>query len=421
MLTFHLKSKKEKDSLILMEYIPSPRQRVRVSTGQKVPPGQWNVRERRARTGARLKSNKALNMLLDKIEQEVKKLDRECRANNGAPPSAEEVKEAVYKATGRVVERKEENSFLEFFAQEIERRRKLPGFSPTRVRQYEVFLDHLGQFSESYYPLRWDNINLEWFDHFQDYSFNVKGHSNNTLVKHIKILKSFMKRAVQAGLTDNMACQGFKVKEDVPVLTYFTMQEVERIRALDLAGNERLAKMRDRAIVGAFTGMRFSDLDQLTVEHFTSIRDREGKKVDAIRFMQSKTKQVITIPLHPFVKETIERNGGVLPSLSHQKSNKYLKELCQLAGIDSPVTIVRNKAGQTVSETLPKWDAVTTHTLRATAATNLYKMGVPAKTIMKFGGWRDEKVFQRYIRLADEEHTVIVAKSDYFKVRKEVG
>ena len=143
--------------------------------------------------------------------------------------------------------------------------------------------------------------------------------------------------------------------------------------------------------------------------------------MDAIRFMQSKTKQVVTIPLHPFVKEAIERNGGILPPLSQQKSNKYLKELCQLAGIDSPVTIVRNKAGKTVSETLPKWNAVTTHTLRATAATNLYKMGVPPKTIMKFGGWRDEKVFQRYIRLVDEEHTVIVAKSDYFKVRKEVG
>ena len=37
---------------------------------------------------------------------------------------------------------------------------------------------------------------------------------------------------------------------------------------------------------------------------------------------------------------------------------------------------------------------------------------------MKFGGWKTREVFERYIKLADEEHAVIVAQSSYFKVRR---
>lgn len=40
-----------------------------------------------------------------------------------------------------------------------------------------------------------------------------------------------------------------------------------------------------------------------------------------------------TVPAYLFV--VLARNGGKVPALSGQKYNKYLKELCQVAGIDT--------------------------------------------------------------------------------------
>ena len=119
------------------------------------------------------------------------------------------------------------------------------------------------------------------------------------------------------------------------------------------------------------------------------------------------------MPAYLFV--VLARNGGKVPALSGQKYNKYLKELCQVAGIDTNVTIVRNRAGKVQSERGPKWRFITSHVLRATAATNLYAMGVPESTIMVVLGWKKREVFQRYIRLAQESQAGIVARSEYFR------
>ena len=415
---FYLQAPKDDSSLVMLSFQVAPNRRVRVSTGQRVSVRSWNKKKQRARGSGQFDGNASLNMLLDLVESKVNELDRHCRMVEGRAAKPDEVKKAVYEATGRGGSiHSTDLSFMQFCETEIERRKRLPQYSPHRVRQYGVFLKHLNWFAGHYYPTTWNNINEDWFNDFLDYSYNVQDHSVNTVVKHIKILKTFLHQAVKAGYTSNTAFTSFSIKEEPPVLTYLTSEELEALYRLDLSGNERLARVRDRAIVSGFTSMRFSDVDRLTNAHFVKIPTREGR-IDGIRFMMSKTSDIVTIPLHPYVNEIIERYGGRLPVISNQKANDYIKEACRIADINSPVTLVRNRSGKKIDEVMPKWQAVTTHTFRATAATNLYRAGVPPKTIMKFGGWKTREVFERYIKLEDEEHAVIVAQSSYFKVKR---
>ena len=231
-------------------------------------------------------------------------------------------------------------------------------------------------------------------------------HSNNTFVKHIKILKTLMGDAVQHGHITEQQYKDFRVlwkgqKEDEPTLTYLTPEELELLWNLDLAPDDKLAKVRDMAISQAYTGVRYSDLCDVKLSSVIRARDYQaGQVLELIPIVQDKSRTLIKVPLHPRVKIALERMDGRIPVLSIQKFNSYLKDLCRIAGIDTRTMTIRNK-GQDV-RTGPKWQFITSHILRATAATNLYAMGVQADTIMAVLGWKKREVFQRYIRLAKE-------------------
>lgn len=408
------------DGLILLSYIPKPNPRIKISTGLHCPAGEWNKKRQRATGSGKFQGNASLNALLDRIRDVVTGLDAECRLHYQRPPTRAEVKAAVYQATGRGVEQERETTLLAFFRACVEEKKK--SLSSGRVRQYAALMAHLEAFGKDFYPVAWGNLNARFAADFEDFSFRVLGHANNTFVKHITLLKTLMRDAVQHEHITEADYKAFRAlwkgqKEDVPTLTYLTPEELERLWSADLPA--RLAKARDRAMAQAFTGVRNSDLDDVRESNISPGRDYQGgQDLELISIVQDKTRTLIKIPLHPYVRVILSRNGGKVPELSAQKYNRYLKELCQAAGIDAPVTIVRNRAGKKEAERGPKWQFVTSHILRATAATNLYAMGVPESTIMAVLGWKKREVFQRYIRLAKEAQAGIVARSAYFQAGK---
>ena len=106
----------------------------------------------------------------------------------------------------------------------------------------------------------------------------------------------------------------------------------------------------------------------------------------------------------------LRKYDGALPrSISNQKMNDYLKEVCQLAGIDSKESKAQTKGGKRITKTFEKWQMVSTHTARRSFATNMYLLGIPALTIMQITGHRTEKAFMRYIKLDREQHAKVMA------------
>lgn len=92
----------------------------------------------------------------------------------------------------------------------------------------------------------------------------------------------------------------------------------------------------------------------------------------------------------------------VLPMITNQRMNKYIKELGQLAGIDEPVRITNYKGNERIDEVKTKYELLCTHTGRRTFICNALSLGIPVNVVMKWTGHSDYKSMKPYIDVVDE-------------------
>ena len=105
---------------------------------------------------------------------------------------------------------------------------------------------------------------------------------------------------------------------------------------------------------------------------------------------------------HTF-KIHLESFGLALPVISNQKMNHYLKNLGELCGFTTPITIVCYRAGQRVEETYPKYSLIGTHAARRTFICFALSNGVPPQVVMKWTGHSDYKAMRPYIYIAENK------------------
>ena len=117
----------------------------------------------------------------------------------------------------------------------------------------------------------------------------------------------------------------------------------------------------------------------------------------------------MAIPLHPIVLEIWHKYNGVLPqSISNQKFNDYIKEVCALAGVDGAELKNITKGGLRAQHSFKKYELITSHTARRSFATNLYLSGFPSISIMAITGHKTERAFMAYIRVTEREHSELL-------------
>src|SRR5690606_13896679 len=130
---------------------------------------------------------------------------------------------------------------------------------------------------------------------------------------------------------------------------------------------------RDLLLVGCNTGFRISDWSQIHPDNIKTTS--EGNKyIEIIPEKESATAP--STPLFPIVERILNKYNGVLPVISYQKFNEYVKELCELVGIDEKLKIKYAKEGRTKIETVKKFSQVSSHTCRRSFATNMFLDGV---------------------------------------------
>lgn len=149
---------------------------------------------------------------------------------------------------------------------------------------------------------------------------------------------------------------------------YITSDERDKLFNAELA-SERLQQVRDIFVFQCLIGARVGDLCKLTK---ANIQD------GAITYIPRKTKDGkpvnITIPLHPKAMEIIDRynmpDGSLLPFITDQRYNVYLKELFREVGINRIVTRMNPTTGQ--EEQVKICDIASSHMARRTFVGNLY-------------------------------------------------
>jgi hypothetical protein len=96
---------------------------------------------------------------------------------------------------------------------------------------------------------------------------------------------------------------------------------------------------------------------------------------------------------------------NILPKpISNQKTNLFLKEICQMLPVLNEITEIEfTKAGAKVYENYRKYELISTHTARRSFATNAYLAKQQPLNIMAVTGHLTEKSFNRYIRVTPME------------------
>jgi integrase len=113
--------------------------------------------------------------------------------------------------------------------------------------------------------------------------------------------------------------------------------------------------------------------------------------------------------------EIIKKYDYEAPKLSEQKVNEYIKLISQLAGIESPIEKKEIIGGETKIRTVSKFELITTHTARRTAATHMYLRNMLPIDIMKITGHKTESSFLKYICVPKEESVKRMARNEFFK------
>jgi integrase len=281
---------------------------------------------------------------------------------------------------------------------------------PTTIKSYKTTQAHLKGFGKKWNPIKnpdFEDITLKYYYEFVSYLGNEKKLALNTIGKDIKNLKLFLSEAFDRGLhhTDVYKNKKFKVLKVDPDAIYLTEQELELIRKRDFSENPKLEKVRDAFLVGCFTGLRFSDLERLTMANVVG-------DFQYLRITPKKTKGLspdkITIPIFDQVREIFKKylvlsNSILPPIISNQKTNEYLKDVGKQSGLTYFHKFEERVGSQTVCTEIEKYKLITSHTARRSFATNMYLLGNQPIDIMAVTGHRTESSFMRYIKMSNNQ------------------
>lgn len=388
---------------LIFLYYSSAGKRRYISTQQSVLPDQWNKDKMRIKpsyAGAVTK-----NALLDKMRTGVEKIYDIGNISTLAKP--EQVKLLIKslqprtvlaaKAAELVTEVVITQTFFDWIEAHIKtvQRKKL-----TKVK-YRGTLTYLKNFKAEKWskrPLDFIDINIEFYNAFYSYLAIDNDLAVNSIGSHIKNVKAWMNESFEQEKHSNLRykTKSFKVVSETSDTIALTEAEIKVIYDLDLSGNQSLEPVRDMFIIACYTALRYSDYNQVRPENI---------KNGILKIRSVKTGTNVEIALHGLVKQVLAKYDGVMPHLiSNQKFNKHLHDIAKLAGLDEPIPKSLTKESQQEPTIFKKYELVTAHTARRSAATNLFRAGVSPLIIMALTGHRNEKSFMKYIKVTQTEY-----------------
>ena len=268
---------------------------------------------------------------------------------------------------------------------------------------YEKFAatkNHLTNFEKD---LSFESLDESKLTAYVNYLRDKKSFRNSTIGKQVGFLKWFLRWSKKKGYTSNFAFELFKpkLKTTQKKVIYLTWAELTKLREYKIPETKKyLERVRDVFLFQCFTGLRYSDVFNLR---------RSDVKDNHIEITTVKTADSLIIELNNHSKAILDKYkevhfeyDKVLPVITNQKMNDYLKELAELAEIDEPVREVYYKGNKRIDEVTPKYAVLGTHAGRRTFICNALSLGIPAQVVMKWTGHSDYKAMKPYIDIADE-------------------
>ena len=225
-----------------------------------------------------------------------------------------------------------------------------------------------------------NNITYEYIMEFERFLFARK-YKINTIIKHIKHLRSFYNEALNRRLITNNedAFRRYKMLKGESKYTFLLPEELNKLESLPLIGKNR--KMRhtlDAFLFCCYTGLRYSDFCSLKKEDFVIVDNKMW-----LMYKSVKTEVETRLPLYLLFQgkamAILNRYscdiGSFFKINSNSSIDKELKRIKMLAGISTHISF---------------------HTARHTNATLLVYKGVNITTVQKLLGHKNIRTTQHY-------------------------
>jgi len=245
--------------------------------------------------------------------------------------------------------------------------------------------------------LTFESINETFYTSFCTWLVEKRGLVDASVSNHVKVLKTFMKWSRHKGYHATTAWEQFWRDKRTGDTIALTVDELRRIRDVDLTDKPRLNRIRDIFLLQVYTGMRYGDLLKLAPKHFDD-------EVGIIRFTTEKTHTACIVPITGPLRSLLEKYPSRLFEVpSGVKFNVYLKELGAVAGMTKETVIAKYVGGKREETSLPRSELLTSHVARRTFATTSLRFGVPEAVIGAVTGHAAKGMLQQHYINFDEE------------------
>lgn len=355
-------------------------ERVVFSTKLSADPDKWDAKANRVY--GKSKSDRELNRTLDDMSSSIRSHYYELERYE-ASVTAEKVRNSFLGITART------ESLMQLFREYMDECASLAGISKSKatVQKYDRCYRRVQEFLKAKYNL--SDIPLVEIGHkfitdLECYLRTVSQCNENTTAKFLQTFKMIIIRARNNGYIKGDPFSNYRIRLKRVDRGYLTEEELWAIMGKEFA-TKRLSQVRDIFIFSCYTGLAYIDIKELTADNIRTSFDGN----QWIMTHRHKTETPVNVPLLDIPKQLVTKyrgttkDGKLLPVLSNQKMNAYLKEIATLCGIDKNITF---------------------HLARHTFATTItLSQGVPIESVSKMLGHTNIQTTQIYARITNDK------------------
>lgn len=359
--------------------------RVNISLKKKINISTWD--EKLQRANGTDKDSRILNLYLNEVQSKVYRIYEDFKREE-VTFTSQMVKA---KFLGEDKTRFSFQELIDYYNEKMQHKLHKNTMGQYKTSQRYMIEFILKEYKLTDIPL--SNLEYSFIIGFEDFlrSYLPKsGQSkigNNTAMKHIKRLRRMVTLAYRMKWMGRDPFVNFKMKIEKKERSFLT--DFELLSIEDLSSSiERLMVVKDLFVFSCYTGISYADIVQLTENNIVIGIDGSPW----IMAKRVKTGSPFKIPLLPKAANLIDKYknhyrtndaSNLLPKLSNQKLNSYLKEIADLCGIKKNLTF---------------------HMARHTFATTVtLSNGVPIETVSKLLGHTKLSTTQIYARVVERK------------------
>ena len=294
------------------------------------------------------------------------------------------------------------DTVMDIFDKYLEDLKSLIGTSKTQAtfNKYAVARKHFSSFLKYKYgrndimPKELTYIVIHDFDVYLKTVLQLKA---NSATKTLKFFKTVIIFAQKSGKMTHDPFMNFRFQAEKVDRGFLTDEEIQCMmkKTFDIP---RLEQVRDIFIFSCFSGLAYIDMVNLTEDNIVVLDGKKWIIVNRHKTNVPSNILLLDIPLMIIDKyKGKDSDGRLLPIISNQKMNAYLKEIADVCGIKKRLTC---------------------HLARHTFATMTLSKGVPIETVSKMLGHTNIKTTQIYARITNKkiesDMMVLAAKLDKF-------